>query len=81
MGRYRDLLERYVASYNAGDLDGVMDQYAEDAVQLMPDLYYDNLSVVAQLGLTPQGVDTTKEEPWDISRSTRTCRRDRVRRS
>lgn len=36
MGRYRDLLERYVASYNAGDLDGVMDLYAEDAVQLMP---------------------------------------------
>lgn len=34
---YRRLLERYVASYNAADLDGVMDLYAEDAVQQMPD--------------------------------------------
>ncbi|HET7808034.1 MAG TPA: ester cyclase [Gaiellaceae bacterium] len=33
----RDLLELYVARYNAGDLDGVMDLYAEDAVQNMPD--------------------------------------------
>src|SRR6266487_6354579 len=31
------LLERYVERYNAGDLDTVMDLYAEDAVQLMPD--------------------------------------------
>ena len=37
MERYRDLLERYVELYNAGDLDGVMDLYADDAVQLMPD--------------------------------------------
>lgn len=37
MDRYRGLLERYVELYNAGDLDGVMDLYAEDAVQLMPD--------------------------------------------
>jgi ketosteroid isomerase-like protein len=37
MDRYRALLERYVEMYNAGDLDGVMDLYAEDAVQLMPD--------------------------------------------
>ena len=37
MDRYRALLERYVELYNAGDLDGVMDLYAEDAVQLMPD--------------------------------------------
>lgn len=32
-----DLLERYVERYNAGDLDAVMDLYAEDAVQIMPD--------------------------------------------
>jgi steroid delta-isomerase-like uncharacterized protein len=31
------LLDRYVERYNAGDLDGVMDLYAEDAVQNMPD--------------------------------------------
>jgi ketosteroid isomerase-like protein len=37
MDRYRALLERHVELYNAGDLDGVMDLYAEDAVQLMPD--------------------------------------------
>jgi steroid delta-isomerase-like uncharacterized protein len=34
---YRSLLQRYVDLYNAGDLDGVMDLYAKDAVQLMPD--------------------------------------------
>jgi steroid delta-isomerase-like uncharacterized protein len=32
-----DLLDRYVARYNEGDLDAVMDLYAEDAVQRMPD--------------------------------------------
>jgi predicted ester cyclase len=37
MESYRSLLERYVERYNAGDLDGVMDLYAEDSVQLMPD--------------------------------------------
>ena len=37
MDRYRGLLERYVELYNAGDLGGVMDLYADDAVQLMPD--------------------------------------------
>ena len=37
MDRHRGLLERYVELYNAGDLDGVMDLYADDAVQLMPD--------------------------------------------
>jgi predicted ester cyclase len=37
MERYRSLLERYVERYNAGDLDGVMDLYAEDSTQLMPD--------------------------------------------
>jgi len=37
MDRYKDLLDRYVERYNAGDLDGVMDLYGEDAVQLMPD--------------------------------------------
>jgi steroid delta-isomerase-like uncharacterized protein len=31
------LLERYVELYNAGDLDGVIDLYADDAVQLMPE--------------------------------------------
>ena len=37
MGANQELLDRYVERYNAGDLDGVMDLYAEDAVQIMPD--------------------------------------------
>ena len=37
MSANRDLLDRYVERYNAGDLDGVMDLYADDAVQKMPD--------------------------------------------
>jgi predicted ester cyclase len=37
MSEFRELLDRYVALYNAGDLDGVMELYAEDAVQGMPD--------------------------------------------
>jgi predicted ester cyclase len=32
-----DLLDYYVERYNAGDLDAIMDLYAEDAVQGMPD--------------------------------------------
>jgi predicted ester cyclase len=37
MGTNRNLLDRYVELYNAGDLDACMDLYAEDAVQTMPD--------------------------------------------
>jgi steroid delta-isomerase-like uncharacterized protein len=37
MSLNRDLLDRYVERYNAGDLDAVMDLYADDAVQNMPD--------------------------------------------
>ena len=37
MSANKKLLDRYVERYNAGDLDGVMDLYAEDAVQIMPD--------------------------------------------
>ena len=33
----KSLLDRYVERYNAGDLDAVMDLYAEDAVQRMHD--------------------------------------------
>jgi ketosteroid isomerase-like protein len=46
MDRYRGLLERYVELYNAGDLDGVMDLYAEDAVQLMPDGTFEGRSAI-----------------------------------
>ena len=37
MEKYRELLDKYVELYNAGDLDGVMELYAEDSTQLMPD--------------------------------------------
>jgi steroid delta-isomerase-like uncharacterized protein len=44
----RNLLERYVELYNAGDLDGVMDLYAEDAVQLMPDGTFEGRKVIGE---------------------------------
>ena len=37
MSAYSELLDYYVERYNAGDLEAVMDLYAEDAVQLMPE--------------------------------------------
>ena len=37
MSANRNLLDIYVERYNDGDLDGVIDLYADDAVQNMPD--------------------------------------------
>jgi predicted ester cyclase len=37
MSANEKLLDLYVERYNAHDLDGVMDLYAEDAVQIMPE--------------------------------------------
>jgi steroid delta-isomerase-like uncharacterized protein len=42
----RQLLDRYVERYNAGDLDAVMDLYAEDAVQNMPDGSFSGRSAI-----------------------------------
>jgi steroid delta-isomerase-like uncharacterized protein len=42
----RQLLDRYVELYNAGDLDGVMDLYAEDSVQGMPDGVFEGRSAI-----------------------------------
>ncbi len=42
----RQLLDLYVARYNAGDLDAVMDLYAEDAVQNMPDGSFSGRSAI-----------------------------------
>jgi predicted ester cyclase len=39
-------LERYIELYNAGDLEGVMDLYAEDSVQLMPDGLFEGRSAI-----------------------------------
>jgi steroid delta-isomerase-like uncharacterized protein len=46
MSANRELLDRYVERYNAGDLDAVMDLYAEDAVQIMPDGIFEGWSTV-----------------------------------
>jgi steroid delta-isomerase-like uncharacterized protein len=46
MERYRELYERYIELYNAGDLEGVMDLYAEDAVQLMPDGMFEGRTAI-----------------------------------
>ena len=46
MERYRGLYERYIELYNAGDLDGVMDLYADDSVQLMPDGCFEGRSAI-----------------------------------
>jgi predicted ester cyclase len=42
------LLERCVELYNAGDLDGYMDLYAEDAVQTMPDGTFTGRSAIRE---------------------------------
>jgi steroid delta-isomerase-like uncharacterized protein len=44
----RKLLDHYVERYNAGDLDAVMDLYADDAVQLMPDGLYEGWSTIRE---------------------------------
>jgi len=43
-----ELLDRYVERYNAGDLDAVMDLYAEDATQLMPDGIFKGRSAIRE---------------------------------
>jgi predicted ester cyclase len=44
----RDFLDLYVTRYNAGDLDGVLDLYAEDAVQNMPDGSFTGKSAIRE---------------------------------
>ena len=46
MSAYRELLDRYVELYNAGDLDGVIDLYADDAVQGMPEGIFQGPSAI-----------------------------------
>ena len=46
MSANKRLLDRYVERYNAGDLDGVMALYAEDAVQNMPDGTFVGLNAI-----------------------------------
>ena len=48
MSANREILDRYVERYNAGDLDAVMDLYAEDATQLMPDGWFEGRSTIRE---------------------------------
>ncbi len=48
MSEHRSLLDRYVERYNAGDLDGVMDLYADDAVQHMPDGVFEGRAAIRE---------------------------------
>jgi steroid delta-isomerase-like uncharacterized protein len=48
MSHHKSLLERYVERYNAGDLDTVMEMYAEDAIQTMPDGMFEGRSAIRQ---------------------------------
>lgn len=43
-----ELLDYYVERYNAGDLDAVMDLYAEDAVQIMPEGTFEGRSAIRE---------------------------------
>jgi steroid delta-isomerase-like uncharacterized protein len=46
MSAYRELLDRYVELYNAGDLDGVLDLYADDGIQIMPDGMFEGRNAI-----------------------------------
>jgi steroid delta-isomerase-like uncharacterized protein len=46
MDANRELLERYVELYNAGDLDACMELYADDAVQRMHDGVFEGLDAI-----------------------------------
>jgi steroid delta-isomerase-like uncharacterized protein len=48
MSAHSELLEQYVERYNAGDLDGVMDLYAEDATQLMPEGLFEGRAAIRE---------------------------------
>ena len=46
MGANREILDRYVELYNAGELRACMDLYTEDAVQLMHDGLFEGRSAI-----------------------------------
>jgi steroid delta-isomerase-like uncharacterized protein len=48
MSANSELLDTYVERYNAGDLDGVMDLYAEDATQLMPEGLFEGKEAIRE---------------------------------
>jgi steroid delta-isomerase-like uncharacterized protein len=44
----RELLDRYVERYNAGDLDACMELYADDAMQRMHDGIFDGIDAIRE---------------------------------
>ena len=48
MSANKELLDRYVERYNAGDLDGVMELYADDSVQGMPDGVFEGRAAIRE---------------------------------
>jgi steroid delta-isomerase-like uncharacterized protein len=48
MSANEKLLDYYVERYNAADLDAVMDLYAEDSVQLMPDGLFEGRDAIRE---------------------------------
>jgi steroid delta-isomerase-like uncharacterized protein len=48
MDENRELLERYVELYNAGELDACMELYAEDAVQWMHDGLFEGIDAIRE---------------------------------
>ena len=48
MSANSELLDTYVELYNAGDLEGVMDLYAEDATQLMPEGLFEGKDAIRE---------------------------------
>jgi steroid delta-isomerase-like uncharacterized protein len=44
----RELLDRYVELYNAGDLDACMELYADDAVQRMHDGIFEGIDAIRE---------------------------------
>jgi len=48
MAANKEILERYVELYNAGDLDACMELYAEDAVQAMHDGVFEGREAIRE---------------------------------
>jgi predicted ester cyclase len=48
MSANSELLDLYVERYNAGDLDGVMELYAEEATQIMPEGLFEGRSAIRE---------------------------------
>ena len=56
MDTNKELLDRYVELYNAGDLDACMELVeVRDGKIVVDNLYYDFMASLVQLGLVPEG--------------------------